>query len=174
MKRATSIREKILISAMMGVVSLFLFQRLVVIPYRSNWDELEATTARKERQLRRIQGMMDSRVEIESEYNRRFEHRAGGGARSVQGEMGDFLKNIEKGARKNNVKIRDIRPRAVEDQAKNTILSASFVTESSWSALARLLLSLEENRVVVEKMTLTRSAHSDQTIKAQIQLIHES
>lgn len=171
--RGSSLREKSLIVVMLGVVSTFLLQRFVLAPYRVHLDDLKTATVRKERQLRRTQTLLASRTEIEAEYKRRFGDSAGPRPRQAPGEMGNFLKSIEKVARKLNVKIRDIRPRTIEDRNQNTTLSASFVTESSQGALSRFLLALRDQRVIVEKMTLTRSTQSKKGIKAQIQLILE-
>lgn len=171
MPHVYSAREKVLVSAMVGVVSLFLFQRFVVAPHRSRMEELETVTARKERQLRRIRHILASRKEIEADYARRFANRPG--TRPLPGEMGAFLKCIEKGAREKNVRIRDIRPLANEDKNKNPVLSAGFVTESTWPSLLSFLLSLEDQGIVIDKITLTRSTQPPNEIKAQTQLSHQ-
>jgi hypothetical protein len=176
---------------MVGVVSFFLFQRFVVVPYQTRVNELETQKARKERQLRRIRTILASRNEIEAEYARRFNSRTS--THPFPAEMGTFLKSIVKRAREKNVRILDIRPNPTFDRtalvsgpsAPSAELrgqsaphrgdgpSASFITESTWPRLASLLMALEDQRVIVEKITLTRSTQSPQDIKAQIQLSQE-
>ncbi len=167
--RAYSFREKILAVLMVSVVSVFLFQRFVYTPYRTRLNELETQKARKERQIRRVHTLLASRKEIEAEYAKRFTSRVS--PRSVPGEMGAFLKTIEKLAREKNVKVLDIRPNPANDQPAR--LSAHFVTESPWPRLATLLAALEDQRVTIDKITLTRSPQSPQTIKAQLHLTQE-
>jgi hypothetical protein len=169
--RAYSIREKALSAIMVAVVSVFLLQRFVIGPYRTRVNELETLKARKERQLRRIRTILSSRKEIEADYARRFNSRTG--ARPVPGEMGTFLKSIEKVAREKNVRVLDIRPNPTVDQTGAPTPSAHFVTESTWPHLAALLTALEDQRVAVEKITLTRSPQSPQEIKAQLHLAQE-
>ncbi|MBK8574579.1 MAG: hypothetical protein IPN90_02490 [Elusimicrobia bacterium] len=168
---AYSHREKILVTTMLTVVSLFLLQRFVLAPYRTRMDELQSITARKERQVRRIKTLLASRKEIEADYSRRFNSRTGAGP--LLGEMGTFLKSIEKLAREKSVKMLDIRPRPAEDRTKPQTLSANFVMESAWPALASLLVALEAQSIEVEKITLTRSARQSPQIKAQIQLTQD-
>ena len=164
--RAHSSREKSLTFLMVGVVSFFLLHRFVYTPYRTSLNELETQKARKERQLRRVHTLLASRIEIEAAYARRFTSRTS--PRPAPGEMGTFLKSIEKLAREKNVKVLDIRPNTANDQPDH--LSAHFVTESTWPRLATLLTALEDQRVTIDKITLTRSPQSPQTIKAQLHL----
>lgn len=163
MARAYSGREKVLIALMVGVVSLFALHRYAVVPYQTRLNDLKTLKARKERQVRRVRTILASRKQIESEYARRFNTRTN--ARAQPGEMGTFLKNIEKLARAHNVRVLDIRPTSTTDQAAP--LSAQFVTESSWPRLANFLSALEGQRVIVEKLTLTRTP---QDIKANLHL----
>lgn len=159
---------------MVGVVSIFVIHRYAVVSYQTRLNELETLKARKERQLRRVRSIVSSRKEIETEYARRFNTRTN--ARSLPGEMGAFLKITEKLARSNNVRVLDIRPTSTQDKSaapNSTALSAQFITESTWPPLASLLTALEGQRVVVEKMTLTRSPQTPQIIKAQLQLAQE-
>lgn len=172
--RAYSHREKLLVTTMLTVVSVFLLNRFVLAPYQTRLNELETMTARKERQVRRLRTLLATRKEIETEYARRFTSRAS--TRPVQGEMGTFLKSIEKLAREKGVKILDIRPRPTLDRTKPSVPaapsapSANFITESTWPSLASLLVALETQSIVVEKITLTRSARQSPKIKAQLHL----
>jgi Tfp pilus assembly protein PilO len=169
MIKTLSSREKIILYAVIAIVILSLVYSFLVEPFIARWNNVNNRIDLLKAKLQKSLSLMKDKSNIDAEYES-FAGRIKKSPSDEQ-EMTVVLHELEKAARRSNLKITSMRPKPARQKEYFRQFEVEIETESDMSSLMRFIYDVKKSPqlIKIEKLNLnTRGGQQAVTIRASM------
>jgi Tfp pilus assembly protein PilO len=171
MIKKLSAREKIILYAVIIIAALSLIYIGLVEPLIARWNNVNSRIEITKAKLRKSLSLIKDKNSIDEEYSR-FASRLKKSASDEQ-EMTIVLDELEKAARRSNLKITSMRPKPARQKEHYRQFEVEIETESDMNSLMKFIYDIKNSPqlIKIDKLNLnTRGGQQAVIIRASMQV----